>query len=248
MAGGFPSQSPEPLAPFSDPIAALNERVRRLETPTGTSMTNLVAQVQAALVNLSNQVADLVQQYVTQYTYTRAQVDAKVASPGAISPTTVQASGNIGAQGSLTSNGSISTGANISAQGLVIGVGSHNFNVSTNYVACWINGDGTFGTSASTLRVKRDLEPMGPNVAEAILSLVPRWGHYIWDPEDDDSPKAFLIAEEVDELGIFGEDVLVRDEDDLPLSINYSQLVPALIATLQALDGRLRALEGSAGS
>lgn len=240
MAEGFPSISPEPMAPFAAPIKDLVERVRRLETPTGTAMSNLVAQVQSALANIDQKVQDS----IAANSYTKAQIDAKIAQPGNIAPAQVTASGPISSASTISAGSTVSASGNVSAQGLIIGVGSHNFNVTTGYVAAWINGDGTFGTSASTRRVKRDLRPMGPEVAAGLLSLVPQWGHYVWDPEDDPSPKAFLVAEDVDDLHLFGEDVLVRDEEGLPLSINYSQLVPALIATVRDLHERLTALEG----
>jgi hypothetical protein len=250
MAQGFPSQSPEPMAPFAVPIKDLLDRVRRLETPTGTSMTNLVAQVQAALVGIDQKVQDS----IAANSYTKAQIDSKIANPGNISPGSVSASGNISAAGTVTAGGLTVTGntgtnGTTYSGGTVISPGSHNFNVTSGYVACWINGDGTFGTSASTRRVKRDLVPMRSNVADAILSLVPQWGHFIWDEEDPDAlPKSFLIAEDVDDLGLFGEDVLVRDDDGLPLSLNYSQLVPALIATVQQLHARITALESPAAA
>lgn len=250
MAQGFPSQSPEPMAPFTVPIQDLLDRVRRLETPTGTSMSSLVAQVQAALIGIDAKV----QASIAANSYTKAQIDSKIANPGNISPGNVSAAGTVSAA-AVTSGGNVSAAGNASANGttysggVVISPGSRNFNVTTSYVAGWINGDGTFGTSQSTRKVKRDLVPMGPNVADAILSLVPQWGHYIWDPENDPGhPKSFLIAEDLDDLDLFGEDVLVRDEQGDPVSINYSQLVPALVATVQQLHARIAALERPAAA
>jgi hypothetical protein len=240
MAGGYPTESPEPLAPLISQIQNLLERVRRLETPTGTSISNLVAQVQAALVGIDQKVQDS----ISANSYTKAQIDAKIASPGAISPTSVQASGNIGAQGTLAANGTISTGQSVSAQNLIIGVGSHGFNVTTNYVAAWINGDGTFGTSASSIDVKRDLVDMPGSVVDRLLALGTYQGRYTWDP--DDAPlKSFLLAEQVQAAGL-GDDVvatITTDAGDDLLVLNHALLIPVLVAALKAQDARLRALE-----
>lgn len=239
MAGGYPSQSPEPLAPFTDPIKNLLERVRRLETPTGTSMTNLVAQVQAALVGIDQKVQDS----IAANSYTKAQIDAKIASPGNISPGNVQASGNIGAQGTIAANGTISTGQNLSAQGLVIGVASHNYNVTTGYVAAWINSDGTFGTSASSGAVKRDLVPLPASDVTKLLQLPTYRGRYIWDA--DDSPtKSFLLAEDVLAAGL-GDDIVATIETDQGpmLVLNHSLLTVPLLAAVQSLNARLSVLE-----
>jgi len=240
MAGGYPSQSPEPLAPFSDPIKSLSERVRRLETPTGTSMQNLAAQVQASLAGIDQKVQDS----IAANSYTKAQIDAKIASPGTIAPTNINATGNIGAQGAITSNGSISTGQSVSAQNLIIGVGSHNYNVSTNYVAAWINGDGTFGTSASSRAVKRDLEPLPKGHVDRLLRLPTYRGRYIWDA--DDSPtKSFLMAEDVLAADLGDDIVATVETDDGPLLVlNHALLTVPLLAAVQQLSARLSALEG----
>lgn len=243
MAGGYPSQSPEPLAPFAAPLNDLLERVRRLETPTGTSITNLVAQVQAALVGIDQKVQDS----IAANSYTKAQIDAKIASPGAISPTSVQASGNIGAQGTIQANGTISTGQSVSAQNLIIGVGSHNYNVTTNYVAAWINGDGTFGTSASSRAVKRDLVPLHKEAVASLLQLPTYHGRYIWDA--DNAPlKAFLMAEDVAAAGISDDLVAtIEDENGAEMQVlNHSLLVVPLLAAVQQLAARLDVLEAHA--
>jgi hypothetical protein len=221
-------------------INGLLERVRRLETPTGTSISNLVAQVQAALVGIDQKVQDS----IAANSYTKAQIDAKIASPGAISPTSVQASGNIGAQGTLTSNGTISTGQSVSAQNLIIGVGSHGYSVTTNYVAAWINGDGTFGTSSSSADVKRDLVDMPHELVDRLLGLGTYLGRYVWDA-DDAPAKSFLLAEEV-QAAELGDDVvatITTEAGQELLVLNHALLVPALVHTVKALDARLRALE-----
>lgn len=161
--------------------------------------------------------------------YTKAQTDALVASPGAISPTSVASSGDVSSSGRVSSNGSPFQS-----------VPSHNYSVTSGYVAAWINSDGQIGTSASTRAVKKDLEDFPTELAAAFLGLTPYLGRYTWD--DETVPlSVFLLAEDVAAAG-FGPDVVPVDDAGAPRSINYSQLVVPLLAALQAQQTQLDAL------
>lgn len=140
---------------------------------------------------------------------------------------------SIGATGNMDASG------RVFSAGALVSPGSHDYNVSVGYVAAWINGDGTIGTSPSTEALKKDLAPM--NGPTGILDLQPYWGHYDWD-DSTERPKSFLIAEKVYDAG-FGPDIAPLDADGKPFTVNYSQLVPALIAELQAAVARIAALE-----
>lgn len=197
-------------------------------------MQVLYADVRTLFDNLDVRVTELVYAIIPALTYTRAEIDGKVASPGAIAPTSVTASGQVHSAAPLRSPG------------------SRSYVVSSGYAGAWINDDGTIGISPSTRTLKKNLTPMsGPSPAdvdavEALLSLTPHWGHYLWD--DDGAPlKSFLIAEEVHEAG-FGPDVVPVGSDGEPFTLNYSQLVPALIAALQAQARRIDALENPNGA
>lgn len=171
-------------------------------------------------------------------------------SAGSISAgTTVSAGTDITAGGTVqgaavTSTGPVSA-VDVNASGRVTSAaafrspGSYAYHVVTGYQAMWINNDGTIGVSASNRDSKKDLVPLTD--VDPILTLQPYLGRYIWD--DETAPlKQFLIAEDVHAAG-FGPDVAPLDDSGAPLSINYSQLVPALIATVKELSARLDALE-----
>jgi hypothetical protein len=175
---------------------------------------------------------------------------ANVTATAALSAgTTIAAGGAItGASVAVTGPATVGTDlgvVNVNASGQVVSAsafkspGSFAYHVVTGYQAMWINNDGTIGVSASTRDSKKDLIPLSD--IDPLLSLKPMLGRYVWDAEDEPL-KQFLIAEEVYEAG-FGPDVAPLDENGAPLSINYSQLVPALIATVQALNARLKVLE-----
>ncbi|WP_022891235.1 hypothetical protein [Agromyces subbeticus] len=204
----------------------------------GSQFIRLYEKMQALIADLGTTVTAL----VTALTYTRAEIDSKVANPGNIAPGSVTASGNVTAAGQVFSQAPIRS------------PGSHDYIVTTGYVAGWINSDGTLGTSPSSRTVKKNLtametrSPADVDAAEALMSLVPYWGHYSWD--DDGSPlKVFLIAEDVQAAG-FGPDVApVNDEGDA-FTVNYSQLVVPLLAALRderrerlTLAARVTALE-----
>lgn len=206
----------------------------------GSQFVKLYEKMQALIAGLNQTVSDLVNQLVPQLTYTKSEIDTKVASPGAISPTTV------------TATGDISTSARVVSQAALRSPGSRSYVVSTNYAGGWINEDGTIGISPSTRTLKKNLIPMSEaapsqvDAVEALLSLVPYWGHYVWD--DDGAPlKSFLIAEDVHEAG-FGPDVAPVGDDGQPFTLNYSQLVPALIAAFRSERAARIDLESQVGA
>lgn len=154
---------------------------------------------------------------------------------GALTAASVN-SGDVISSGQVQSNGSP-----------FLSVPSHNYIVNKgNWVAGWIDEDGSIGTSPSAGAVKTSLTPMD---GQEILNVVPYWGRYIWDAPD--SPlKSFLIAEDVQAAG-FGTDVApvvtgtepqnvsadpasaVMVQPGQAWTVNYSQLVPALLGALR---------------
>jgi hypothetical protein len=228
MAGGYPVKSDAPLGPLLDQLASIQRQLNELAQPTGTSMSSLVNQVNVALQNIDQ----TVQAAISQYSYTKAQVNALVASPGNIAPANVTANGNVQAAGQVISAIALNS------------PGSRNYLVTTSYVAGWINGDGTLGTSPSGRAVKRDLAAMVPDEVTRLLALTPYHGRFIWD--DDDAPlKTFLVAEDLVAADL-GDDLVatVQDEElgEVPV-INYPLLVVPLLAAVQQLAARVSALE-----
>jgi hypothetical protein len=200
------------------------------EDLTNNTQAATIRTLQQVVGNLQEQVAAA----IAANSYTASQIDTKIASPGNVS-----SSGDISAAGRVSSNG-----APVTSQP------SHNFTVTTGYVACWINGDGQFGTSPSSASAKVDLTAFTSDDAKRFLNtVIPYWGRYKWD--DPDSPmKVFVTAEDVAAAG-YGPDVAPVVEGDQPINIgtpddpvlvepgdawtvNYSQLVIPLIATARA--------------
>lgn len=226
------------------------------EDMSNNTQAATIRTLQQVVGNLQTQVAEAIQ----QSSYTQDQINAKVANPGDIAPGNVTASGNVTAAGQVVSAAPLKS------------PGSHGYNVTSSYVAGWIDGDGTLGTSPSTGLVKTSLTPMTATDAQKLLNLTPYWGRYVWD--SDTSPlKVFFLAEDVRAAG-FGPDVapVVIDEplslvnpDGTPVldsngnpatvpvgeawTVNYSQMVVPLIAAwhdgaekMQAMQAQIDAL------
>jgi hypothetical protein len=68
---------------------------------------------------------------------------------------------------------------------------------SSGGVAVVVNSDGKLGTTASSLRFKKEIEPMD-KASEAILALKPVTFRYKSDPND--TPQFGLVAEDVAEI------------------------------------------------
>ena len=188
-----------------------------------------------------------------------ASVAAGMSVGGALSAGSIS-SGNVVSSGQVQSNGSP-----------FLSLPSHNYNCTSGYVACWIDGNGTFGTSPSSALVKTGLTPMTGADAQRLLNLTPYWGRYVWDA-DTDPLRVFFLAEDVRAAG-FGPDVApvaetpvtftgpdgnpVLDASGSPVTvpvgeawtINYSQMVVPLIAAwhdgaqqMQAMQAQIDAL------
>lgn len=203
------------------------------------------------------------QSIVNNLTLAANQITAGTFQSGVILPSG-QINGTIPNPVSGAVSGAVSS-PSVYSSAAIVSPGSHGYNVTSNYVACWIDGNGTFGTSPSSGAVKVDLSAFTDADAEKILSVVPYWGRYMWDAPD--SPlKSFVKAEDVQGAG-FGPDIAPVVSGDEPLNIgteedpvliqpgnawtvNYSQLVVPLLALARAqqaqiedLETRLKALE-----
>lgn len=165
---------------------------------------------------------------------------ASVTATAKVQGATVASTGDVTATGTVqgatvTASGDVTASGRVTSASAFRSMGSYGYHVVSGYQAMWINSDGTIGISASTRDSKKDLVPL-TNFAP-LMALKPYLGRYVWDAETEPL-KQFLIAEDVVAAG-FGPDVAPLDESGSPLSVNYSQLVPALIAKVQELDARL---------
>lgn len=200
-------------------LAKQQRALRALQAADGTQLDQATAKLRALRAEVEDRLneipAEVAAAFASLGVYTVAEVDNLVANP----PGDVHVAGAI-----FSPHGRANP-------------------VVNDYVSAWLNVDGRIGASASTRAVKRDLEPFPPELAEALLSVVPQLGRYVWD--DPDSPlKVFLIAEDVKAAG-FGPDVVPRDPEGEPFTINYSQLVVPLLAIVRDQQARIEALEAA---
>lgn len=229
MGGGYSPPSGDGSAPVVKAIADTRRQLRDVQRPPGDRLISLLKQVQQTLANIVSQVNTVATAWMVANSYTKAQIDSKIASPGAITPTNVTASGTVSSAGAFVSPGSRAT---------IVTVG---------FVNAYLDGSGVLGYQPSTRSVKKDLEPIPESYQDALMAVTPQVGRYVWD--DDDSPlKMFLIAEDVQEAG-FGPDVVPLDEDGNAATVNSQNLIPALLAIIQRQEARITALESaSAGN
>ncbi|MGG7510963.1 hypothetical protein [Plantibacter sp. YIM 135249] len=226
---------------------------KELQRPAGGQWASLFLQVQTALANITSTVTAA----IASLSYTKSEIDGRIASPGAISPSTVSASGSVSGSTGTFNGGVFSTDA-------------RNFVVVTNYAASWIDVNGHFGISPSSRRFKQDIETWSPDLALLFSKLravrfrynisdqpigLDAHGNPILGPHPDPGlgPLQYgFIAEELVEAGL--EQFTFKDADGLVMGINYDRLVVPLFAAIQAqqstLDDllqRVEALEGGSG-
>jgi hypothetical protein len=80
---------------------------------------------------------------------------------------------------------------------------------------------------ASSLRYKKDIEPISPNELSSVLDLTPVRFKWL----NNDKPSVGLIAEEVDSVGL--KDFVIYNENGEPDGINYKLLTIALLSVLK---------------
>ena len=147
--------------------------------------------------------------------------------------------------GGIAASGSLSVSGTTTSTGVVISPGSRAYSVVSGYAGAWINGDGTLGISTSSVYVKQDFAPAdsGPKI-DALLRLA------LVDFRRIDVVTALGAAAPV-ELGAIVEyvagtalvDATFVDPNGKPQGINWSQMIPTMIATIQTLNARLIKLE-----
>lgn len=229
---------------LAERLAAVEQALRSLQRPTGTSVGSLVAQVQAALANINATVTAA----IAANSYTRAQVDAKIANPGSISPTTVSASGAVSGS-SGTFNTSLSS------------PGAYTTDVSTLPGArqtVWQHNSGVYGFAPSTLAVKTNLGPV-PFTADDVRAVSPYVFQYksqLAIRDDPENPYYDPTYEPSWEIGLMAEHLIEHkmacfvffEEDGVtPKGINYDLFgAIAPLVVLADQEARLKALEATA--
>lgn len=236
MSGGYRPPDGDGLGPLLATIRDLRRRLDELEVPTGTSMGSLVAQVQAKLAELDSTVATLVATEVAARTYTKTEIDAKIASPGNISPGTVTASGAVASSSTVSgTTGTFNSGLKSTD------VYSHDLTYGGGYTATWCHSDGTLGTVPSSRRFKQDIRPNGLDLTALDRAEVVAFRYKAAVENLGDAAEWVVggIAEQFVDAGL-GHTVMLDDEG-LPYSIEDRPLLYTLLAGYQDLARRLTA-------
>ena len=245
--GAYGTPSGDGLAPLIDKLKDLQTQLRDLQTPSGTNIGSLVAQVQTALINLSAQV----QAEISANSYTKTVIDGKIASPGAISPTTVSATGAV--------SGATVTGVDVFAQSLAT-------NITAARVSLWgRTADGYIATAASSERFKTNIRPVDRD-PRSLMGIVVSYFEYIDEVRKRDDPSfdeyvgpdyhvginVGVIAERLHELGLWEYVIYERDGSDnlkltdegepVPYGVHDILLAYAIIPFVQMQDRRMDAL------
>ncbi|MBN9208133.1 MAG: hypothetical protein J0H96_05645 [Microbacterium ginsengisoli] len=239
MGSGYSTPAQGELGALIRELQSIQRRLDELETPTGTSVNSLVAQVQQAIANITATVTAA----IDLNSYTKAEIDAKVASPGAITPTSVTASGDVTASG------------NVSVGGQLLDPDAVSFVITGGRYATWIEtATGRFGNTSSSRRYKQDITPAEID-ADTFLSIVPFVFHYIAEVRKRDDPTFegyvgpdYVVALE---YGLMAEDLhaagltpwVYYDAAGQPDSVNYTMLVVPLLAVARAERDARAALE-----
>jgi hypothetical protein len=231
MAGGYPQGGTE-IQQFLRNFDDIKRRLRELETPTGTQTGSLVQQVQSALANINATVSAA----ITALSYTRAEIDAKVASPGAITPTTVTASGAISSAGAVSgTTGTFNSG--------ITSTSVHDNLVTAGYVSVYVDSSGNFGYQPSASRFKQDvtpatIDPMPFYNAEIVRF---RYKQSVTALGEAANVEIGGIAEQFEACGL--SEYVTRDKDGTLTGIAYERLSIGLLGVVQSQNTRLAAVE-----
>jgi len=219
----YPTPSDGGLSPITDAIAESRRRQREIERPSGTNLNSLVGQVQAALANINATVAAA----ISANSYTKVAIDDLIAHP----PAPVSITGTLTASGVATFDAGVSS------------LDARNTTVITGRAALWADVGGRFGNSSSSVDVKQDFSPADPRPrVDAILSMGLLEYRRIEAVEEygDAAPVEYgSIVEYVAKTPL--ADATFSDADGAPQGINWADMVPSLIATVQSLHADLQA-------
>lgn len=224
MSGRFDGDYPSEIAGLISRLDGLRDRLDTLEAPDGNQLyqtveklTGLISDIQAQLDN-----------YIATGTYTKAQIDAKLASPGAIAPTSVTVAG----------------GGTIYTDGPLRAPSVYSTILATDYRAVWVTGStGQLGYVPSSRQFKQDIETA---VVDDDLMVKLRLACFRYiaavDELGDDAERVVgLIAEDVHDLGAHW--LVDYDAAGAPFGVRYDRLVFVIMAWGQRAEERLSDIE-----
>ena len=115
-----------------------------------------------------------------------------------------------------------------------------NLHLQTNGGAVWVNSEVVY---SSDRRLKKDIVNL-PYGLNEILQLQPK--AYNWKNREQKHKSLGLIAQDVQ--SIIKEIVLVDEDENKTLSINYTELIPVLIKAIQEQQEIINSLQSTVGS
>lgn len=117
--------------------------------------------------------------------------------------------------------------------------------VTTGYVSAWLNTDGRLGASASSIAFKQDIEPADlTQQVQAVLTLGLVRFRFIADVEANGDAAPWhtgSLAEYMAQTAL--TEWVPLDSEGKPFAINWEHITIPLVAVVQNLDARLKALE-----
>jgi hypothetical protein len=147
----------------------------------------------------------------------------------------------------VTTTSDINVGGNINVTGFLISPAGRATTVVTSTASAWFDGTGKLGINPSTVAQKQDFEPADTSAEVAALlrmALIRFRRTELVNELGDAAPwELGSIAEYVAQTALV--EATFNDEEGNVLGIEWSTLVKPLIATVQALDARVKALEAS---
>ena len=227
---------PSELSDLIDKLKDYEERLRKLEAPSGEALSSTVAKLSALVANIQAQLDAW-----TLSRYTNAAVDAKDAVVNANIATTIAS----------TLAGSVTIG------GALYNPPAYSTDLTGVRRTAWWQIDGRAGYASSSREKKAAIRPADETAMLSILDVEAKTFYYrqeirrrtsrrINEGDDYTPPRETAwIAEELEELGLSW--LVYHDENGKPEGIEYSMAVVALLAVNRDHERRIRDLERPAG-
>lgn len=160
-------------------------------------------------------------------------------------PTRLQFGANLfyESESAWLSNTAISALGNIESGGLLRGIASYDYLITSARRATWTDANGFIGYAASSERYKQDVAPaeIDPEVILAIEPVVFRYKQQVDELGDDAEVEIGYIAERLHEAGL--TQFVFYDADGRPEGIHYELWSVAVHAAARHVYNRVRALE-----
>lgn len=213
--------------PISDE-AALMRRIEGFERDLHELGPSIAASFAPVVSKLQETIYDLL---AADY-WTQVETQQHIASPGAISPTSVASSGDVSASGRVISAGIINS------------PGSRAYQTTVGYVSAYLDGVGDLGFAPSTRASKQDLVPWAADIDSfmGIGTTQFRYKSAVAALGDDAPQETGLVADDFVSAGL--SEFTFNDPATGELAgLAYERLSVVLWSVVQQQEERIRTLE-----